>query len=197
MNKKHFAILGAAGVLLFGCSSASAFGEIRHTQQNFKGVSNGNSVLMHAIQIEKQRQLDLKKIAKEMAMQKNKDAIAKRISKLKGYVGKTWYVFSGSSPSGWDCSGLTRWFYEGLGITIDHSASKQAKNAGIHVTKPKIGDIVAFSHLNSEKYYHVGIYVGDNKIIHAKKPGTKTELVSLTDDWFAKSEISFVRVLEN
>lgn len=197
MTKKHFAILGAASVLLFGCGSASAFGEVRHIQQNGKTVNISNSVLLHAVQIEKQKQIDLKRIAKEVAIQKNKEAINKQINKLKQYVGKTWYVFSGSSPSGWDCSGLTRWFYEDLGVELDHSASKQAKNAGIHVTNPKIGDIVAFSHLNSEKYYHVGIYVGDNKIIHAKKPGTRTELISLSDGWFAKSEISFVRVIEN
>jgi cell wall-associated NlpC family hydrolase len=34
------------------------------------------------------------------------------VDKLKARVGKTWYVFSGNTPAGWDCSGLTMWFYE-------------------------------------------------------------------------------------
>jgi hypothetical protein len=34
-------------------------------------------------------------------------------------------------------------------------------------------------------------------VIHAKKPGTKTEKIELTDGWFSQSEISFIRVIEN
>ena len=130
-------------------------------------------------------------------MIQNKQALEGRLLELEKYVNRTWYVFSGSSPRGWDCSGMTRWFYEGLGIELDHSASKQAKNAGFYVDTPQIGDIVAFKHLNSKKYYHVGIYAGDGMVIHAKKPGTRTEKIELTDGWFSQSEISFIRVIEN
>ena len=152
--------------------------------------------------LEEQAEIELEqKIAaaeEQKALAANQQAIEQQISELRNYVGKTWYVFSGSQPSGWDCSGLTRWFYGQLGIDIPHSASKQGNTVGWHVEEPKPGDIVAFSHLNSEKYYHVGIYIGNNKIIHAGfRKGTKTEVISLDSAAFNKSEISFVRVIKN
>jgi hypothetical protein len=140
------------------------------------------------IEAEKQRQ----KMIKE-----NRLLLEIRVSELKKYVNKTWYVFSGSTPRGWDCSGLTLWFYRDLGVELEHSATKQALYAGFHVDYPKVGDLVAFRHYNAEKYYHIGIYVGNNEIIHARRKGTLTELVSLSDEKFKKSEITFVRILEN
>lgn len=198
MNKKQIAILGTVVMFLGNITTASATGEeIRHNSFGVNIESTSPALFKYIENKEKEEQLNIEKMAQAQANAKNSAALAKRLSELKKHVGRTWYVFSGSSPSGWDCSGLTRWFYEGLGVELDHSASKQAKYAGVHVDTPQIGDIVAFKHLNSEKYYHVGIYAGDNKVIHAKKPGTKTEMIELTDGWFSQSEISFIRVIEN
>ena len=204
---KKIAILGAVVVLL-GCSSATV-------ADDHKSLSTIEYKTTHAVGglnliVEKSKtQTKLEQEAAEALQEKidlaeynksllrNKEALGKRLDVLEKYVGKTWYVFSGSSTSGWDCSGMTRWFYEGLGVTLEHSASKQAKNAGFYVDTPQIGDIVAFKHLNSKKYYHVGIYAGNGMVIHAKKPGTRTEKVELTNGWFSQSEISFIRVIEN
>ncbi len=204
---KKVAILGAVVVLL-GCSSATV-------ADDHKSLSTIEYETTHAVGglnliVEKsktqtkleqeaakalQEKIDLAEYNKSLL--KNREALGKRLELLEKYVGKTWYVFSGSSTSGWDCSGMTKWFYEGLGVKLDHSASKQAKNAGYYVDTPQIGDIVAFKHLNSKKYYHVGIYAGDGMVIHAKKPGTRTEKIELTNGWFSQSEISFIRVIEN
>lgn len=203
---KKVAILGAVVVLL-GCSSATVADDHKSLSTEYKPVYKVN-VMSQIIETSKtQTMLEHQaaealrvKIAKaehEKLMLQNRQALEDRLLELEKYVNRTWYVFSGSSTSGWDCSGMTRWFYEGLGITLDHSASKQAKNAGHYVDTPQIGDIVAFKHLNSKKYYHVGIYAGDGMVIHAKKPGTKTEKIELTDGWFSQSEISFIRVIEN
>lgn len=204
---KKIAILGAVVVLL-GCSSATVADDHKSLSTiEYRPVYNVN-VMSQIIETHKKQtmleqqsaealRIKTEKAEHEKALLKNREAIQDRILELEKHVNRTWYVFSGSSPSGWDCSGMTRWFYEGLGITLDHSASKQAKNAGHYVDTPQIGDIVGFKHLNSNKYYHVGIYAGDNMVIHAKKPGTRTEKISLSDGWFSKSEISFIRVIEN
>lgn len=194
---KKIAILGTMAILLGSCTATIAVGDVRHNAQSVNTNISTKGLLDQAIKAKQLRELNIVKMAKEQAMKKNALALNSRIKELKKYVGRTPYVFSGSGTGGWDCSGLTRWFYEGLGVEIDHSASKQAKYAGIHVSTPKPGDIVAFKHLNSEKYYHVGIYVGDNNVIHAKKPGTRTEMIELTDGWFSQSEISFIRVIKN
>jgi hypothetical protein len=154
--------------------------------------------VLELVQIQQEKLLEIEAEKQRQKMLKeNKLLLEIRVSELRNYVNKTWYVFSGSTPSGWDCSGLTLWFYRGLGVELEHSATKQALYAGFHVDYPKVGDLVAFRHYNAEKYYHIGIYVGNNEIIHARRKGTVTELVSLSDEKFKKSEITFVRILEN
>lgn len=203
---KKVAILGAVVVLL-GCSSATVADDHKSLSTKYKPVYDVNVMSQIIETSETQTMLEQQaaealriKIAKaeqEKFLAQNRKALEDRLVELEKYVGRTWYVFSGSSPSGWDCSGMTKWFYEGLGVTLDHSASKQGKNAGYYVDTPQIGDLVAFKHLNSKKYFHVGIYAGKGMVIHAKKPGTRTERIELSDGWFAKSEISFIRVIEN
>ena len=207
-NLRKIAILGTVAVL-FGCSTATvADGHNTSSTIKYEVVESNNlpNQIFHAVHINtllEQQAAEAvanKKLKAEAAaaLIKNEQAISEQISILRNYVGKTWYVFSGSSTNGWDCSGMTRWFYQELGVEIPHSASKQGNTVGWHVEDPKPGDIVAFSHMNSEKYYHVGIYIGNNKIIHAGfRKGTKTEVISLDSPAFNKSEISFVRVIEN
>jgi len=116
------------------------------------------------------------------------------ITKLKNRIGKTWYVFSGATPSGWDCSGLVVWAYEQLGVELPHSANKQG-HLGTKVSTPRIGDIVVFGYLNSDSYYHASIYVGNNKVIHAGfQSGTTTSIISLDDPSFNGSTITFIHV---
>ena len=205
---KKIAILGTVVVLL-GCSTATVADSHKISSTiKYEAISAPNTIngifakIHHQTMLERKAQEALESRAaiaeKQEALVKNEKAILDKVAELKTYVGKTWYVFSGSSPRGWDCSGLTTWFYSELGIELHHSASKQGKYAGEHVDTPKIGDIVAFSHLSSTKYYHVGIYIGNNNIIHAGfKPGRRTEVIALDDPSFKNSEISFVRVIEN
>jgi cell wall-associated NlpC family hydrolase len=116
--------------------------------------------------------------------------IDQAITDLYQYVGKTSYVLSGSTPQAWDCSGLTLWFYETYrGITLKHSATAQ-KNLGTEVDAPIPGDIVAFTHKNSKNAYHVGIYIGGGKMIHAINPNRDTVLEDISA--FSESENSKV-----
>jgi cell wall-associated NlpC family hydrolase len=101
------------------------------------------------------------------------------IKKLKKTVGKTPYVFSGSTPYGWDCSGMVMWAYAKLGIDLRHSASSQ-KNSGKFVKSPKPGDIVAFGWSGWKGAQHVGIYLGNGKMIHAGGQGDRTSVISVS-----------------
>jgi cell wall-associated NlpC family hydrolase len=117
---------------------------------------------------------------------------------VKNQVGKTPWVFSGSTPGAWDCSGLVRWTYANLGIDLLHSASAQ-RFAGEFVTKPKIGDLVSFNHRSYGSAYHIGIYIGPDEMIHAGgKPGDRTEIRSIRG--WAKdnggSGIKYTRIVE-
>jgi cell wall-associated NlpC family hydrolase len=117
---------------------------------------------------------------------------------VKNQVGRTPYVFSGSTPGGWDCSGLVRWTYAHLGVELRHSANTQ-RSSGDIVTEPKIGDIVSFNYRGWRSAYHSGIYIGPDQMIHSGgKPGDRTGIISISG-WAkdnANSEIVYTRVIE-
>lgn len=125
----------------------------------------------------------------------NATSITKTVSALKKRVGRTWYVFSGSTPSGWDCSGLVMWTYQQMGVELEHRASLQQK-AGTLVDDPKVGDIVAFTYKNSKSAYHVGIYIGDGKMIHARRKGQGTVIESVTTFAGNYSKVTYTRILD-
>jgi cell wall-associated NlpC family hydrolase len=133
----------------------------------------------------KQQQLDL-----------NAEKVNKAIKKLASHVGKTWYVFSGATPSGWDCSGLTMWFYEQLDIQLEHRASKQ-DTSGTATNNPKPGDLVVFHYTGNKDAYHVGIYIGNGKMIHAPKKGHLTRIDSVKSFGGDYSDITYRNFIES
>lgn len=94
------------------------------------------------------------------------------VAYAKTFLGKP-YVYGGSSPSGFDCSGFTSYVYKHFGYTLSRSAAGQASN-GTKVEKSELqpGDLVIFKNNSLTKIGHVGIYIGDNKMIHASEPKT-------------------------
>lgn len=90
------------------------------------------------------------------------------------------YVSGGSSPStGFDCSGFTKYVYNHFGYTLSRTSKAQAKN-GKEVAKSDLqpGDLIIFKNQSLTAIGHVGIYIGNNKIIHASEPGVG---VTITD----------------
>jgi cell wall-associated NlpC family hydrolase len=147
--------------------------------------------------ISKQEQLEAE-IARLERIGEDTKELNQAISQVKKQVGKTWYVFSGSTPDGWDCSGLVLWLYGKIGYNLEHRASLQ-KISGEFVKEPKIGDIVAFTHKGSKSAYHVGIYTGQNEMIHAGgRRGDRTETVSISQ-WAkanGNSIVTYTRIIE-
>lgn len=85
------------------------------------------------------------------------------------------YVYGGMRPGAFDCSGLTLYLYRQQGIDLHRRASMQLQN-GIIVPKEamQVGDLVFFCEGTKNPASHVGIYAGNNQIIHA---GTSTGVV--------------------
>jgi cell wall-associated NlpC family hydrolase len=140
---------------------------------------------------------DLKTVAilnaKEIRQQAKRDKLKRVVTYLTTRVHKTAYVFSGSTISGWDCSGMVRYTYKRLGITLEHSANKQA-HSGKRVSKPRVGDVVVFAYKGSTSFYHSAIYLGNDLVINANQMYKTTVIQPLSD--FSKSQIRFVRVIE-
>ena len=101
------------------------------------------------------------------------------VAYAKQYLGYD-YVYGGSSPTtGFDCSGFTSYVYKHFGYNISRSSVGQASN-GIKVNKKDLqpGDLVIYKNTSLTRIGHVGIYIGDNKMIHASEPGVG---VTITD----------------
>ena len=207
---KRLATVSTFTLILVSCASAVSYSDdhkIDNTPAAFSQALPGSSFIQTIIGVHKKQTMleeqAARAAAEELQRQKirqeqfnNQNSIEKRIVDIKQYTGKTWYVFSGSTPKGWDCSGLVVWFYEGLGKEIPHSASKQGWMKP-KVDNPRPGDVVVFRHKGYTNYHHSAIYIGDNKVIHAGfGKGDRTEIVSLDDNVFNNTEIKFVRVLE-
>lgn len=78
------------------------------------------------------------------------------------------YVYGGARPGAFDCSGLTYYLYKQHGTQLQRRASLQLQN-GIIVPKEalQVGDLVFFRQTGNYPADHVGIYAGNNQIIHA------------------------------
>lgn len=75
-----------------------------------------------------------------------------------------YYVYGGTTPAGFDCSGYTSYVFRQLGISLPRTAADQ-RRATAYTSNPRPGDLVFFG------TYHVAIYAGNGYIWDSGKPG--------------------------
>jgi len=119
------------------------------------------------------------------------------VDTAKKYLGVK-YVYGGSSPNGFDCSGFTQYVMKQHGVSISRTSKAQASN-GTAVSKSNlaVGDLVFFSSsTGSSSIGHVGIYIGGNQFIHAAS-GSKYKVVisSLSEPFYVSTYKSARRVM--
>jgi peptidoglycan DL-endopeptidase CwlO len=97
------------------------------------------------------------------------------------------YVWGGSTPSGFDCSGFTSYVMAKNGITIPRTAALQF-GSGTSVAKAnlKIGDLVFFTTYTAGAS-HVGFYLGDGNFIHASSAAGKVTISNLNTSSYYSS----------
>ncbi len=97
-------------------------------------------------------------------------------------VGKP-YVWAGSGPSDFDCSGLVMYAWEHAGVGLPHySVSQYADTQRIDRSQLRPGDLVFYDTGDGAQPGHVTIYVGNDQVVTADEPGTDVRVESLTWD---------------
>ncbi|MGO3571628.1 MAG: C40 family peptidase [Lactococcus cremoris] len=101
----------------------------------------------------------------------------KLVSTAKKYMGVP-YVWGGTTPAGFDCSGFTSYVYkEVLDKEIGRTTWDQiASGKQVALDQAKVGDLIIFYGGD-----HVGIYLGNGQVIHAPQPGESVKISSVTD----------------
>lgn len=106
------------------------------------------------------------------------------------YIGVR-YCKGGATPKCFDCSGFTQYIYEKQGIYLDRRTHVQYKNSTIiSREEAQPGDLVFFLTRNGYAY-HVGIYVGNNQILHSPKPGKRVKIETIWSDRVKFATVTF------
>ncbi|MFI1930335.1 NlpC/P60 family protein [Streptomyces sp. NPDC020330] len=106
---------------------------------------------------------------------------ARAIAFAHGAIGKP-YVWGATGPNAFDCSGLTQAAWKAAGVSLPRTTYTQI-NAGARVPRSELapGDLVFFYSGIS----HVGLYIGDGRMIHAPRPGAPVRIAPVDQMPFA------------
>ena len=95
------------------------------------------------------------------------------------------YVYGGTSPSGFDCSGLVYYCYRHFGYTLNRTAAGLAYNGtAVSSSALQVGDIILFTSTDGSYIGHTGIYIGNGQFIHAPHTGDVVKISSLSDSYY-------------
>ncbi len=94
------------------------------------------------------------------------------------------YRYGGTTPKGFDCSGLVSYVYRQAGIRIPRTSSDQYRQARkVSLQRLQPGDLLFFR-LSPPKVSHVGIYEGSGRFIHAASSGKRVAYATLENPYW-------------
>src|SRR3954470_23565664 len=126
-------------------------------------------------------------------------AAARVLGTADRYVGVP-YVWGGSTPNGFDCSGFTKYVFAKNGVALPRTSREQARvgdAAPLDYGAMLPGDILLFAE-PGEAVSHVAIYVGSGRIIHASSAAGEVSYLDLDGSrgaWYVQNLVAVRRLL--
>jgi len=116
------------------------------------------------------------------------DLRAELVKTARQFIGIPYRWGGETTDDGFDCSGLTMVSYRLNGLNLPRNSRTQF-DAGRRVAKEALqpGDLVFFATKGGKRITHVGLYVGDNRFIHAPRTGKNVTVESLSQPFFART----------
>ena len=103
------------------------------------------------------------------------------------------YRYGGASPAGFDCSGLVQYSYREAGKKLPRTTGQLWEAAGnVAYRDLEVGDLLFFRF--DGKMSHVGIYVGDERFVHAPSTGKRVSVDSLDTEFYRRALVRGGRV---
>ncbi|GAB0168901.1 peptidoglycan endopeptidase [Lysinibacillus sp. CTST325] len=122
----------------------------------------------------------------------NGQAINKKTVDVANSLVGTPYLYGGNTPEGLDCSGLIYYAFNQGGLKIVRDSSEGYFNGNTtQVKNPIAGDLVFFQNTYKDGISHMGIYIGNNKFIHAGSDGV--EISDVTYSYWSTRLVAYKR----
>ncbi|HET9405458.1 MAG TPA: C40 family peptidase [Burkholderiales bacterium] len=91
------------------------------------------------------------------------------------------YRFGGNSPQGFDCSGLVQYSYARAGMRVSRTVEEQwANSRPVPSEQIRPGDLLFF-HMDGKHNSHIGLYIGNDRFVHAPSTGKHVSVASLAN----------------
>ncbi len=120
---------------------------------------------------------------------RSSDSADELIGSAMGLLGVAYRYGGTSASTGFDCSGFMQHiFRRSMGLNLPRTSAEQAK-MGVGVSRGELqpGDMVFFRTMGRGRISHVGLYIGNDRFIHAPRTGKRIEITSLSNKyWNAK-----------
>lgn len=156
---------------------------IYETTENWYGVDQGYVEKSQVKLLSRSEFLELNAIHNQPSEILSGVAMGEQIAEYAQHFVGYPYVEGGTSTDGFDCAGLAQYIFRVFGIEVLNSP-RSFFTAGVAVEKSQLmpGDVLIFGSIS-----HVGIYIGNNKFVHASTPTNGIMISSLTSDYYVKN----------
>ena len=108
------------------------------------------------------------------------------ISSAMGLLGVAYRYGGTSASTGFDCSGFMQHIFKrSMGVNLPRTSAAQAQ-MGVGVSRSELqpGDMVFFRTMGRGRISHVGLYIGNNRFIHAPRTGKRIEVTSFSNKYW-------------